>query len=56
MKSIVVVVRFPIEADDSSTSNSSNGSGETGVHSFLESTGVERVEIRVECSVALTVS
>jgi len=56
LESIVVVVGLPIEADDSSASNSSDGSRETSVHSLLESTGVERVEIRVECSVALVVS
>ena len=56
MEGIVVVVGLPIEADDSSASNTSDGSRETGIHSLLESTSVERVEIRVERSVALIIS
>lgn len=53
LKSIVVVVRLSIEAHDRSSSNTSDGSRKASVHSLLESTGVERVEIRVECGVAV---
>lgn len=56
MESIVVVVGLPIEADDSSASDSGDGSRETSVHSLLESTCVERVEVRVERGVALFIS
>jgi hypothetical protein len=56
LEGIVVVVGLPIEAYDSSASNTSNGSRETGIHSLLESTSVERVEIRVERSVTLQIS
>ena len=38
---VVVVVGLPIEAHDSSAGNTSDGSRETGIHSLLESTGVE---------------
>ena len=50
---IVFVDGCTVEADDGTASNAGDGSSKAFVESLLQATSVERVEIGVECGVAL---